>query len=75
MYKVDILNNLLKLYFVDMESVEGINMSFNDFNLSICKLTTSTVGWKNFFKEKRWNRRNVEHGLYKSDFDINTILE
>lgn len=43
MHKVDVLTDLPTLKFANMKSVEWLKMSFNDFNLSVCKLPTSTV--------------------------------
>ena len=43
MHKVDVLTDLPKLKFVNKKFVEWLKMSFNDSNLSVCKLPTSTV--------------------------------
>ena len=44
MHKVDVLTDLPKLQFViNKKFVEWLKTSFNDSNLTVCKLPTSTV--------------------------------
>ena len=43
MHKVDVLTDLPKLQIVNKKFVEWLKMTFNDSNLSVCKLPTSTV--------------------------------